>query len=208
MKSGILKKLFMVSAVLICLISFAFGAASVEAASLKTAAKKQIAASVKSQYSKVKKYAKSTGYKITQDKKIGKLKKSGKNAYAQNWAMTLKHSDTEAVLTVSFKNTYSKKTEKVGTKIHLDVSFADVKFGKGENPGSIKALKKLMKKCSVKKQFAKYAKPYAKNLDESFGANWIVRCECGGYYNNSNYLSYLIHCLSSRHYYYIKHKRR
>jgi len=196
MKQSVMKKMLLVIATMMFTLSLAFGATSVHAASLKSTAKKEISAAAKKQYSKIKKYAKTTKYEITKTQKAGKLKKDGKNAYSQEWKMTLKHKKLGGVIEVIVTNTYSKKDKKVTSKIHANVSYDKKSFGEGEDLKNVSALKKLMKKCSTQKGFMAYAKKASKNPDESFSANWKIYCKpCRQYfYSLRDYLGHL--CLS------------
>ena len=198
MKNSVMKKMLLVIATMMFTLSLAFGATSVHAASLKSTAKKQISAAVKKQYNAVKKYAKKTNYKIESDKKAGKLKKNGKN-YEQVWKITLAASKTNLNLAVEVKNTYSKKTKKIKTGIHVDVVSDGVKVGNGEELKSVTALKKLMKKCSTEKGVKAYLKEVKKKSEDSFQANWWFSkkswyckyCKITFY----NYWDYVVHNL-------------
>ena len=195
--SVISKRLLMVTAVLICLFSLAFGTTSVQAASLKSTAKKEISSVVKKQYSAIKKYAKKTNYKITSDKKVGKLKKDGKN-YSQAWKISMAGSKSGVVVDVKVKNTYVKNTKKVKTEIHADVQCGDIKIGDGEDFKSVSALKKLMKKCSTLKGSKSYANKFVEKSEKSFEANKTYYCS---YCRQNCYglRDYISHCLMSYH---------
>jgi len=197
-RSAISKRLLIVSVMMLCLFSLAFGAASVQAASLKSTAKKEITSVVKKQYSTIKKYAKKTNFEITSDKKAGKLKKAGKN-YSQEWKISMAGSKSGIVLSVKIKNTYVKKTKKVKTVIHADVQSGEIKVGDGEDLKSVSALKKLMKKLSTPKGAKSYTKKFIEKNESSFEANKTYYCKycrqnCYGLrdYISHNLMSYHI----------------
>lgn len=169
--------MLLIVATMMFTLTLAFGSVSVHAATLKATAKKEISATAKKQYSKIKSYAKTTKYKITEKQKAGELKKAGKNAFSQEWTMTMKQKKMGAVIEVSVVNTYSKKAKKVTTKIHAGVSYEEQSFGEGEDLKNVSALKKFMKKLSTKKGFQSYTKDVVKNGGESFSANWSVYCK-------------------------------
>lgn len=194
--------MLLIVATMMFTLTLAFGSVSVHAATLKATAKKEISATAKKQYSKIKSYAKTTKYKITEKQKAGELKKAGKNAFSQEWTMTMKQKKMGAVIEVSVVNTYSKKAKKVTSKIHAKISYEKQSFGEGEDLKNVSALKKLMKKLSTKKGFQSYTKDVVKNADDSFNANWRVYCSyCKTTYPSLG--SYLGHLTVAEHWGYV-----
>ena len=187
------KRMLLLVASLICMFTLVSGTAFVQAASLKTTAKKQIMKTRKTQYDAIKKYAKTTNYKISKDKKTGTLVKEGKNAYSQKWTMTLKQKEINCAFSIGVVNTYSKETAKVATIIRVDVSYDKNKIGNTRNLKTVSSLKKLMKKCSTLSGFKALAKSAQKTVGDEFSANWQKYCRpCRRtFYSMRDYLGHL-----------------
>lgn len=187
------KKFLFVIAAVLCLFTLGFGTLSVQAASLKATAKKEIGAVVKKQHKQITKYAKTTGYKVTKKKKAESLKKDGKS-YSQEWTISFKNKTTTAVIEAKFVNTYAKKAKKVSTKISANVLFEDKAIVEGKELKNVAALKKVLKSCSTKKGLRSFAK---KNVDNSaYEANQLAfYCPRHRRYF-LNFWNYLYHRLS------------
>jgi len=168
------KRLTMIT-VMIFMLFLSIGTMTLYAASPKADAKKAIAGSVKTQYAKITKDAGKWGYTVARDKKEGKLKKSGSDAYEKDLAIHLLNINTRVFRVLRTNNIYSIETKKVSPKITVNIyaeKYKGTKIGKTEKYKNLTALAKLMKQCRTINGLANFcAKGKKDTLNDGFSAN-------------------------------------